>query len=76
MTYKDSGGVDTGEDSERTNADDIVVKQRGAGLIVLDGPLKLEIPAMIREGLVSDADYNVEERTCRGYRWQWTLRRR
>jgi hypothetical protein len=45
MTYEDGGGVDTSEDGERTDANNIVVVQRGAGLIILDGPLKLEIPA-------------------------------
>jgi hypothetical protein len=45
MTYEDGGGVDTSEDGERADANNIVVVQRGAGLIILDGPLKLEIPA-------------------------------
>jgi len=44
VTYENGGGVDTSEDSESTNTDDIVVEQRGTGLISLDGLLKLEIP--------------------------------
>jgi hypothetical protein len=44
MTYEDGGCVDSGEDSESGNANDVVVEQRGTGLISRDGILQLEIP--------------------------------
>ena len=44
MTYESAGGVDTSKDGERANADDIVVEQRGTGLIGFNGLLKVEIP--------------------------------
>lgn len=44
MTYENGGGVYTSEDREGANANDVVVEQRGTGLISLDGPLKAEIP--------------------------------
>ena len=47
VTYEDGGGVDASEDGESTNTNDIVVEQRGAGLVSLDNLLKLEIPTMI-----------------------------
>lgn len=53
MTYEDGSGVDASEDGERTNADDIVVEQRGTGLIGFDGPLKVEIPIITHGRLVS-----------------------
>ena len=53
VTYEDGGGVDTSEDGERTNADDIGVEQRGTGLITLYGFLKVEIPIMAHGRLAS-----------------------
>lgn len=47
VTYEDGGGVDASEDGESTNTNDIVVEQRGAGLVSLDNLLELEIPTMI-----------------------------
>ena len=44
-TYEDGCGVYTSEDGESSNADDVVVEQRGTWLISPDGILKLEIPA-------------------------------
>lgn len=44
MTYEDGGSVHTSKNGERTNADDIIVEQRGAGLISLDRVLKVDVP--------------------------------
>ena len=44
MTYEDGGSVHTSKDGERTNADDIIVEQRGARLISLDRVLKVDVP--------------------------------
>lgn len=48
MTYEDGGGEHTSKDGERTSADDIIVVQRGAGLITLDSVLKMDVPAGTR----------------------------
>lgn len=47
VTYEDGGGEYASKDGERAGADDIVVEQRGARLIVFDPLLKLEIPIVI-----------------------------
>jgi hypothetical protein len=47
VTYEDGGGIYTSKDGERTSADNIVVEQRGARLIILDILLKPEIPVEI-----------------------------
>lgn len=46
MTYKDGGGVDSSENGESGNTDDVIVEQRGTGLISRDMVLKLEIPGI------------------------------
>ena len=66
MTYENGGGVDTSEDCESANPNDIVVEQRGTGLIILDRLLKPEIPGMTRRGLVPDTDYDVIGTRCGG----------
>jgi len=43
MTYEDGGGEHTSKDGERTGANDIIVEQRGAGLITLDRALKMDV---------------------------------
>jgi hypothetical protein len=76
---EDCCGVYTSEDGESSNADDVVVEQRGTWLVSPDGLLKLEIPATRWGRLVSGASRSArrlqcdrgavqEERTCRGYR--------
>lgn len=57
MTYENGGGVDTSEDGESSNANDVVVVQRGTGLIILNGFLEVEVPVMIH-GLVSDTNWS------------------
>lgn len=80
VTYENGSGVDASEDGERANADDIVVEQRGTGLIVFDGLLKAEIPGTTQGSVlrVIDASRSVptmmsctrgeEIRTGREYR--------
>ena len=62
VTYEDGGGVDTSEDGEGPDADDVVVEQRSTGLISLDRLLKLKISGMIRSGSASDTDCDGEGR--------------
>ena len=46
VTYEDCSCVDSSEDSETSDADDVIVKQGGTGLISRNGVLKLEISGM------------------------------
>jgi hypothetical protein len=48
MTYEDGGSEHTSKDGERTGANDIIVEQRGAGLITLDSVLEMDVPAGTR----------------------------
>lgn len=46
VTYEDGGGVYTSKDGESSNTNNVVVEQRGTGLIKLDSLLKAEIPVV------------------------------